>query len=84
MSTEFFLLTEFFLFSLLTQILTDLKVIILFIFNIFILIELMNIKSFFLTISFLYNLLIWILKDLKIIISPISYIYRLIGLIKED
>ena len=58
MSIKFSLLIKFFLFNSLIQILIGLKIIILFIFNIFVLIKLMSIKSFFLTISFLYNLLI--------------------------
>ena len=84
MSIEFSLLIKFFFFNLLIQILTDLKVIILFIFNISVLIKLINIRFFFLTVSFLYSLLIWILKGLKIIILFISYIYKLIELIKEN
>ena len=75
---------KFFFFNLLTQILTGLKVIILFTFNIFVLIKLIDIRFFFLTISFFYSLLIWILKDLKVIISLTFYIYKLIKLIKEN
>ena len=58
MNIGFFSLIKFFFFGLLTQILINLKIIILFTFNISVLIKLINIKSFFLTVSFLYNLLI--------------------------
>ena len=53
--TGSFLLIEFFFFGLLIQILTGLKVTILFIFNISVLIKLVDTRSSFLTVSFLYS-----------------------------